>query len=200
MHRQNRSARNRRIPTKTRCLPRNSRYLQPLLPTRRRYVNTWLTVKKLLLSLHDTHQSWITDPTDCTGLLSENGRCWLKRPLLPIEDIVLLGDNCCGEKLLDDPGNIFDVGVTWPDKDVELNAFLDKLWLVILRGGCWKFKFAISLIPAKRNIRLNVGHTKQSDVNDTIPEQETQKVWFLHSMTRQFNVTSNQKLILQTKI
>lgn len=87
----------------------------------------------------------MTEPNPCTGLLSGNALC-PNKPLLAIGGRLRFGDNCWGVKELLDPGNIPDVGVTWPDNEFEPKLLRAKPWFAILLGGCWKLRLAMATL------------------------------------------------------
>lgn len=107
-------------------------------------MSTWLHPNQSMLFTSNT----ISNLTPRPGMdrLSGNPLCPLPNKRLPICRF-LFGESCCGVKELvrpAEPGNMPDVGVTWPERELVLNPPPLRFWLAMLLGGCWKFRLAIA--------------------------------------------------------
>lgn len=107
-------------------------------------MRTWLRPDYSMLFTN----SIISNLTPRPGMdrLSGNPLCPLPNKRLPICRF-LFGESCCGVKELvrpAEPGNMPDVGVTWPERELVLNPPPLRFWLAMLLGGCWKFRLAIA--------------------------------------------------------
>ncbi|KAG8273310.1 hypothetical protein J6590_023822 [Homalodisca vitripennis] len=78
----------------------------------------------LVLNITPTYQSCITELSEGTGLLSGKA-LWPNKLLFAMGGRFRFGESCCGvNELL--PGNMPDVGVTWPDKELDPNPVLER--------------------------------------------------------------------------